>query len=276
MIGKIIVGKSFRGCLSYLFEGRLQESKEMQDLELAKKQAEVIAFNQCFGNKKELIKQFNEVRNLNTKQSRPVFHATLSFAHNDAGKLDKQQKTDIATELAKSFKFEDNQYVVISHADTKHEHLHIVANRIGFDGKTANDSNSYKRMANFCRQIEQAYQLMPVLSPNKFLKPEHRVPQSRRIDQRKELLKQHLRSAIQKCSNIRQLKQYMEQQGYSVELGRGIAFTDRQQVRFKGSQVGYALLDIGKKLQLRQKQLLETERMEKQRKSEKHERGLSL
>jgi len=89
-------------------------------------------------------------------------------------------------------------------------------------------------------------------------------------------LKQHLRSAIQKCSNIRQLKQYMEQQGYSVELGRGIAFTDRQQVRFKGSQVGYALLDIGKKLQLRQKQLLETERMEKQRKSEKHERGLSL
>jgi hypothetical protein len=64
--------------------------------------------------------------------------------------------------------FQDNQYVAISHGDTQHEHLHIVANRIGFDGKTANDSNSYKRMANFCRQVKKSYQLKPVLSPNKF------------------------------------------------------------------------------------------------------------
>lgn len=40
----------------------------------------------------------------------------------------------------------------------------------------------------------------------------------------------------------------MERNGYEVELGRGIAFTDQQHVRFKGSQVGYAMMDIERKL----------------------------
>jgi len=55
----------------------------------------------------------------------------------------------------------------------------------------------------------------------------------------------------------------MEGKGYKVELGRGIAFTDQQMVRFKGSQVGYSLADIEKKLKqemlLQQKQTLASE-----------------
>jgi len=54
MIGKIATGKSFQGCMKYLHEGRLQENEELQKMEMAKKQAEVIYYNQCFGNKKEL------------------------------------------------------------------------------------------------------------------------------------------------------------------------------------------------------------------------------
>jgi len=159
MIGKIATGKSFRGCINYLHEGRLQSSKQQQMLEAEKKQVQVIAYNQCFGDKKQLIKQFNEVRQINLKLNKPVFHATLSFAHKDTNKLSNQDKADIVDELAKSFKFENNQYVAIAHSDTKHEHLHIVANRIGYDGKTASDSNSYKRMAEFCRHMEKQYQL---------------------------------------------------------------------------------------------------------------------
>jgi len=56
MIGKITTGKSFRGCMKYLHEGRLQENEELQKLEMEKKQAEVIYYNQCFGSKKELIR----------------------------------------------------------------------------------------------------------------------------------------------------------------------------------------------------------------------------
>jgi len=262
MIGKIATGKSFRGCMQYLHDGRLQENEELQKLEMEKKQAEVIYYNQCFGNKKELIRQFVEVSKLNPKVSRPVFHISISLAHQDANRLDRQDKADIGAALAQKFDFADKQYVVITHADTEHEHLHIVANRIGYDGPTASDSNSYKRMAEFCRGMELSYKLTQVLSPNKFLKPEQRVTQSQRVDQRKEALKQQLGQAIKECVSIKQIAAYMEKQGYSVELGRGIAFTDAQMVRFKGSQVGYSLADIEKKLkqeqQLRQQQELIT------------------
>ena len=252
MVGKVSTGKSFRGCLYYLYEGRKQETLEEQKLEMEKKQVQVIDYNLCFGNKKELVQQFIEVSRLNPNLSNSVFHFSLSLAHADTGKLDQQDKADLAAKLAKEFGIQNNQYVVISHNDTGHEHLHIVANRIGYDGKTATDSNSYKRMADYCRKMELDYKLTQVLSPNKFLKQEQRVAQSQRFDNRKETLKQHLSKAIKQCRDIQQVKRYMEDKGYKVELARGIAFTDPQQVYFKGSQVGYSLQTIENKLKQEQ------------------------
>ena len=262
MIGKVGTGKSFRGVLHYLFEGRRQESKELQMQELEKKQVEVVAYNQCFGTRLELVREMIEVAKLNPGQSKPVFHFSLSFAHSDAGKLGLQDKIDMVEKLAEKFDFKDHQYVVVAHKDTGHEHLHIVANRIGFDGKTASDSNSYKHVAEFARKMELEYKLEQVLSPNKFLKPEQRVAESQRLDNRKETLKKHLGAAIKQSKDVQQVKKYMEQRGYDVELGRGIAFTDAQHVRFKGSQVGYALMDIEKKL--KQEQLLQQQEQNKQ------------
>ncbi|MEB0261579.1 MULTISPECIES: relaxase/mobilization nuclease domain-containing protein [unclassified Mucilaginibacter] len=96
-----------------------------------------MCYNQCFGNKKELIQQFNEVRNLNPNVSKPVLYASLSFAHSD--QLSNQDKVDIAKQMAKDFGFEDNQCVVIEYGDRQHQH--IVANRVGYDAKTGSDSS---------------------------------------------------------------------------------------------------------------------------------------
>ncbi|MES2454430.1 MAG: relaxase/mobilization nuclease domain-containing protein [Bacteroidota bacterium] len=262
MIGKIATGKSFSGCLSYLHEGRLQESEELQLEEMERKQAEVILYNQCFGNKKQVVRQLIEVSKLNPNVSKPVFHASLSLAHADGNLLNKQQKADIGASLAEKFGFDQNQYVVITHADTEHEHLHIVANRIGYDGKTASDSNSYKRMAEFCREMEKVYGLQKVLSPNRFLAKEQRLSMSKRVDKRKELLKENLEWAIGESTNVKQVCKRMEKQGYAVDLGRGIAFTDPDMVRFKGSQVGFSLADIEKKLVQQQQMRLRQEQKE--------------
>ncbi len=70
MIGKITIGKSFRGCLLYCLNDKRQE---LQQESIMKERAEVILYNQCCGNQKELVEQFNEVRNLNPKLSKPVF-----------------------------------------------------------------------------------------------------------------------------------------------------------------------------------------------------------
>lgn len=244
MIGKISTGKSFRGCLNYLHEGRLQQGKALQDIEEEKKQAQVICYNQCFGNKKELIQQFNEVRYLNPKLSKPVLHASLSFTHSD--QLSNQDKIDIGKQMAKDFGFENNQYVVIEHSDRQHQHLHIVANRVGYDAKTVSDSNNYKRMANFCRSMERKHQLEQVLSPRRFLSKEERMLP--RQDIRKEALKEAIAKFLKQSTTMKEFQNKITAKGYEVELGRGIAFTDAQAVRFKGSQVGYPLLKIEKQL----------------------------
>jgi hypothetical protein len=255
MIGKISTGKSFRGCLNYLHEGRLQQSKALQEIEQEKKQAQVIWYNQCFGNKKELIQQFNEVRYLNPKLSKPVLHASLSFAHSD--QLSNQDKIDIGKQMAKDFGFENNQYVVIEHGDRQHQHLHIVANRVGYDAKTVSDSNNYKRIANFCRSIEKKHQLEQVLSPRKFLSKEERMLP--RQDIRKEALKEAIAKFLKQSTTMKEFQNKITAKGYEIELGRGIAFTDAQAVRFKGSQVGYPLLKIEKQLAQNRQQQQEQE-----------------
>jgi hypothetical protein len=77
----------------------------------------------CFGDKAELIQQFNEVRKLNTNQSKPVMHITLSVAPGE--RLSKQQLTHIANLCAEDFGFDKNQFIAVEHNDTEHQHLLI-------------------------------------------------------------------------------------------------------------------------------------------------------
>jgi hypothetical protein len=188
MIGKIKTGKGFGGCIRYCLEDKKMKLDKSQTM--MQNRAEVLHYNNCFGNKQKLIQQFNEVRKLNPKQSRPVLHITLNFAENES--LPKHRLCAIAEQCAKEFGFENNQYLLVEHRDTQsHQNIHIVANRINFEGKThVSDSNSYKRIADFCRKMEQQYNLQEVLSPRAFLSQEQRlIPRS---DKRKHNMKEQL------------------------------------------------------------------------------------
>lgn len=242
MIGKIGTGKSFGGCINYCLEDKLLRSQEAA----FENRAEILNFNQCFGNKKELIEQFNEVRQLNLDLSKPVLHITLSLAPNE--KLDKATWSEIAEDCAKHFGFDKNQFITVSHADTSHQHLHIIANRIGFDRKTVSDSNNYKKMAAWCRQMEQKYNLQQLISPWKFLSREMR--QIPRADARKEAMKNDIKVCLVSSKNYGEFEALMKQKSYQIIKGRGIAFIDSKGVYVKGSELGFSLAKIEKILQL--------------------------
>ena len=164
MIGKITIGKSFKGCLLYCLNDK--QPKHSQE-EIMKDRAEILLFNQCYGNQKELIQQFNEVRQLNSKLSKPVLHITLSLVPGE--QLLKEKLIEMCSDCAKDMGFENNQYVAIHHKDTNHQHLHIVANRIGFDKRTVSDSNNFQKIAAYCRKMELKFNLTPVLSNCKII-----------------------------------------------------------------------------------------------------------
>lgn len=245
MIGKISMGSSFSGCIKYCLEDKKQEQTQEA---VFKNRAEIIVFNQCFGDKKELAEQFRDVRLLNQKVQKPVLHITLSLAPED--KLEKVKLMEMARECAKDMGFENNQYIAVSHIDTGHQHLHIVANRVGYDGKVVSDSQNYKKIAQYCRKMELKYDLKQVLSPRRYLSKEQRnIP---RHDQQKERLQQDIKEVLGKCGNYEQFEQRMKEKGYEITKGRGISFTDEKKVKVKGSEVGYSLQKIEKILDLQQ------------------------
>ncbi len=242
MIGKITIGKSFRGCLNYCLHDKLQQGDE----EVFKNRAEIVLYNQCYGNNIELIQQFNELRMHNIKLSKPAMHITLSLAPKEF--LSQERLINISNDCAAHFGFSNNQFVAVAHKDTGHQHLHIIVNRIGFDGRTLSDSNSYRKMADCCRKLELKHNLKQVLSPRRFLKPELRnLP---RMDSRKEKLKKDIQQCLVNSNTIDEFKTKMQRLNYTVMHGRGIAFKDKQKVYTKGSEIGYSLNTIEKQLAL--------------------------
>ena len=182
MIGKVMIGKGFTGCISYCLEDKKIKSRLNPGEQLVKNRAEILQHNLCFGDKKNLCTQFNDVRKLNPKQSRPVLHITLSLAPGEI--MDRPQVLEIIGECAKEFGFENNQFFSVRHFDTEHQHFHIVANRINLEGRTnVTDSNNFKKMSGFCRKMELKYGLVQVASPRAFLPGEQK--QIPRNDSRK-------------------------------------------------------------------------------------------
>ena len=251
-----MIGKSFRGCIYYCLEDKQQIQS---NLGVVKGRAEVLAFNLCYGNKKELVNQFNEVRNLNLKLSKPVMHISLSLAPGE--RVDKGRMAILAEECAQSLGFEKNQWIAIAHSDTRHQHLHLVVNRVGFDGRTLSDSNNFKKIAAFCRSAERKHGLRAVLSPRRFLPGQMR--NINRNDSRKEMLRNTIKECLTTSSNFAQFEKQMNQRGYLVLKARGIAFVDSKKVRVKGSEVGFSLAKIESILANQPNQKVGLERAEK-------------
>ncbi|HVU57728.1 MAG TPA: relaxase/mobilization nuclease domain-containing protein [Puia sp.] len=246
MIGKVALGTSFYGCLSYCLEDKRELSEEQkQQLSLQeglqhKDRAEVLAYNLCFGDKHALAEQFRDVKKLSKRVEKPVMHLTIRAAPGDS--LTREQWREIGQAAAQEFGLADHQYICVLHKDTRQPHIHLVGNRVGYDGKVASDSNSYARMATLCRRMEKQYNLQQVLSPRRFLSPKER--QIPRQDTRKEQLRTDIQDALRQTYTYPDFEKTMQEKGYRIDKGRGIAFEDNKKVRTKGSEVGYSLSNI--------------------------------
>ncbi|UTG93167.1 relaxase/mobilization nuclease domain-containing protein [Geobacter sulfurreducens] len=147
MIGKQTKGRGFRGALDYV----LNPEKGI-----------LIGGNMDGKTPRELGKEFAESRMLNPDLQRPVYHVSLSLSPGEHA--DDFTWNEIADRYMQRMGFESSQYVVARHTDRDHEHIHIVASRIGLDGKTVSDSNDYYRSEQLIREIEKEFGLERVLS----------------------------------------------------------------------------------------------------------------
>jgi len=147
MIAKAIKGKGFRGALEY---------------DLQKEQGRVIDTNMSGTTPRELAHEFGEIRKLRPKLGKAVLHVSLSAAPGEH--LSDEQWKQIAGRYLAGMGLENNQYLVTRHTDTEHEHVHLLVNRIRFDGSVTSDSHDYRRHEVLMRAIEREYDLQRVHS----------------------------------------------------------------------------------------------------------------
>lgn len=145
MIAKAVKGKGFRGALEY---------------DLTKEKGQLLDTNMAGKNPRQLAAEFGKIRKLKPNLGKAVLHVSLSAALGE--KLTDAQWREIGQHYLKGMGLDNNQYVMTRHSDTEHEHIHIVANRIQFDGKVSSDSQDYKRQDVLMRQIEKQFGLAEI------------------------------------------------------------------------------------------------------------------
>lgn len=147
MVGKQVKGRRFCGVLNYV----LNPEKGM-----------LIGSNMDGLTARELAREFAESRKLNPDLKRPVYYVSLSLPPGE--RLNDFQWNQIADRYLDAMGFKLSQFVVARHTDTDHDHVHIIASRIGLDAKTVSDSQDYKRSEEAIREIEREYGLTEVIS----------------------------------------------------------------------------------------------------------------
>lgn len=120
----------------------------------------IIGGNVVGTTREELAQEFNMVGNLRPKIKDPAYHASISASPEE--KQSDSQFAQIGHDFIKGMGFTQNQFVIVRHTDQEHEHIHILGNRIGWDGSLVSDSWDHRRAEQVLQEIRKKYDLPPI------------------------------------------------------------------------------------------------------------------
>jgi hypothetical protein len=229
MIGKVITGRSFGGCVRYV----------VQKHDAVVLDAAGVRMQQV----NQIINDFNLQRKYNPNLGKAVGHIALSWSVNDAAKLNDGVMVNIAKEYLQKMKIQDTQYLIVKHRDKEHPHIHIVYNRVGNNGKTISDNFQKQRNVQVAKELTLKHGLY--LSPGK-----ERVnrQQLKGEDKIKYELFDTIKAASKKVKNINELKHVLAKQGIVTHLKYKVGTTEVQGIsfskgehKFKGSEIDRSL-----------------------------------
>lgn len=123
---KISRGGSFSGVMAYAFDGDLDNPRELE--------GQVVGGNMSGYDPKSLTREFNASKAVRPDVVKPVWHNSLRLPEGE--KLSPEKWAEIGDAYMQKMGFsEHHQRVYVLHDDKAGQHIHIVASRIGLDGK---------------------------------------------------------------------------------------------------------------------------------------------
>lgn len=216
MIPKVKTGAGFSGVLNYA----LKEEKE----------AEILDKNMFGFTPKELNKEFLMVADTNTRAEKKMKHFILSFADADRPSLTPEKMVNISKDFIKEMGYTDNQYVTVLHTDSKHDHLHIIVNRIRLeDRKAVKDGREKYHGSRIAREIEKKYGLTVTPSRKQDEEIKHESKEERELKKRlsnqavptqtdKETIQSQVRKAIKESKTMLDVIKKVRESGILVNV----------------------------------------------------------
>ncbi|WP_162055469.1 relaxase/mobilization nuclease domain-containing protein [Pontibacter pamirensis] len=229
MIGKVITGKSFSGCVRYVVQ---KEGARVLD-------AEGIRTDTVSA----MVADFNLQRSLNPELGKAVGHIALSWSTQDRDKLTPQIMAERAREYLEKMQIRDTQYLIVEHRDREHPHLHIVYNRVDFQGRTITDKLERRRNAKLCREMTIRYGYY--LAPGKEQVNRQLLTGA---DKLKYELHDTIKEAVGKAKNWQEMERLLQAKGvtlhYKYRRGtdqvQGVSFCEGN-LSFRGSRIDRSL-----------------------------------
>lgn len=152
MTGNQIKGKGFRGALRYNLD------------KVERGVAEVLDHSFVSLSEKTIMKEVQFMQMLRPNLQKYFYHTSINFPPSE--ELSNEMMTRIGRHYLELNGFTQHQYMMFRHYDANHPHLHILVNRIGYDGSVVSDSKDYLRSENSLRYLEVEYGLTRV-TPSK-------------------------------------------------------------------------------------------------------------
>ncbi|KAA6335473.1 hypothetical protein EZS27_016305 [termite gut metagenome] len=228
MIGKIVKGRSFKGCISYVLDNK--------DAKLLAAEG-VLAIDT-----KSITNSFYMQSLLNPKLSKCVGHIPLSFSPDDKGRMTDQFMEKLAKEYMKAMGIENTQYLIVRHSNTNHPHLHIVFNRVDNEGKTISDKNDRYRNEKVCKQLKDKYNLTYGMGKEKV-----NVQKLKGAEQTKYEIYHTIKDTLLKARNWQEFEDALKQQGISIEYKLKGQTDEVQGISFKKGEHSFKGSDVDRK-----------------------------
>lgn len=250
MMAKIVQGGSFTGAINYV---------------LNREEAYIMRFRGIkYGTKTEMAHCFDRQAQLNPI-TKPVAHISINFSAEDRAHLTDEKMAQIAAEYMEKMGYKNTQMLIVRHTDRGHPHLHLILNRVDFNGKRISDRNERIRNIKVTQELTAKYGLF--ISKGKDNVKRHRLRGREKV--RYEIydaVKKHLPN----CSSWEELMNQLRRDGVGVEFKyngstdqiQGVKFSKDGQV-FNGSKVdrscSYSKIDFVLRQNLREDQVQERE-----------------
>jgi len=232
-----VKGKGFRGALRYNLQKVDQGAAKILDMTFAS------------GKEDAIMREVALVRMLRPNLQKYFYHTSLNFPPNE--NLGDEQMNIIAYEYLNNMGFDQHQFAIFRHFDADHPHLHILVNRISYDGQVVSDSKDYHRSEQVLRRLEKQHGLTEVISSRQAQEramTKNELEMMKRTDEPSVKMKLQviIKNVLSQRPDAEQFIKQLEAQGINVLFNQastgfvsGISY-GYEGMQFKGAHLGNA------------------------------------